>query len=123
MSFLKIRAIVNGKEIYPLLNSKPVLIPIQQNNPRLVITDGYHITKSMKINYQEVDTCCFFEIKCAISDRQLILGFIVLAAFYLSGYLTGILILKILSFLPMIYLLAFYYMSRKDFIRMVPVSK
>ncbi|MBP8115564.1 MAG: hypothetical protein KAY50_09420 [Chitinophagaceae bacterium] len=123
MSFLKIRAIVNGKEIYPLLNTKPVLIPIQQNNPRLVITDGYHITKSMKISYQEVDTCCFFEIKCAISDGQLILGFIVLAAFYLSGYLTGILILKILSFLPMIYLLAFYYLSRKDFIRMVPVSK
>jgi len=77
----------------------------------------------MKISYQEVDTCCFFEIKCAISDGQLILGFIVLAAFYLSGYLTGILILKILSFLPMIYLLAFYYLSRKDFIRMVPVSK
>jgi len=88
-----------------------------------VITDGYHITKPLNINYKEAGTYCSFEVKCAIDDWQMLWGFIVLSAFYLSGYLTGILILKILSFLPMIYLLAFYYMSRKDFIRMVPVSK
>ncbi|MEO5946064.1 MAG: hypothetical protein ABIP79_04560 [Chitinophagaceae bacterium] len=121
MSFLKIKAIVNGKEIYPLLNTKPVLIPVQQNNPRLVITDGYHITKPLKINFKEVGTYCSFEVKCAIGDWQLFWGFITLSSFYLSGYLTGILMLKIFSFLPMIYLLAFYYLNRKEFIRMVPV--
>lgn len=123
MSFLKIRAIVNGKEIYPLLNTKPILIPVQQNSPRLVITDGYHITKPLKINYKEADTYCSFEVKCAIGDWQLFWGFVTLSAFYLSGYLTDILMLKIFSFLPMIYLLAFYYLNRKEFIRLIPVVK
>lgn len=120
LSFLKIRAIINGKEIYPLLTTKPVVIPVMENNPRVVITDGYHITKPLKLVYKDLHIYCF-KVSCAISDRQLLAGFIVLAGLYLSGLYTGILVLKIFSFLPLIYLLVFYYLSRKEFIRLVPV--
>jgi len=120
LSFLKIRAIVNGREIYPLLNTKPVVIPVMENNPRIVITDGYHITAPLKLVYKDLHTYCF-KVACAISDRQLLLGSIVLAALYLSGLYTGLLILKVSSFLPLIYLLFFYYLNRKEFIKLVPV--
>lgn len=120
LSFLKIKAIVNGKEIYPLLNTKPIVIPVMENNPRIVITDGYHITKPLKLVYKDLPTYCF-KVACAISDRQLLAGFIVLAVLYLSGLQTGLLILKVFSFIPVIYLLFFYYLNRKEFIRLVPV--
>ena len=120
LSFLNIRAIVNGNEIYPLLNTKPVVIPVMENNPRIVITDGYHITRPLKLVYKDIPAYCF-NVVCVVSDKQLLLGSIVLAGLYLSGLYTGILILKIFSFLPLVYLLLFYYLNREEFIRLVPV--
>ena len=120
LSFLKIRAVVNGKQIYPLLNTKPVVIPVPENNPKIVVTDGYHITKPLKLVYKDLPVYCF-KVTCAISDLQLYIGFGVLAALYLAGMLTGLPPLKVFSFLPLIYLLAFYYLNRKDFLKLVPV--
>ncbi len=120
LSFLKIRAIVNGKEIYPLVNTKPVVITVQQNNPKVVVTDGYHFTKPLKLVYKELPVYCF-KVVCSISDKQLLGGFIVWSGLYLSGYLTGMLVIKVFSFLPIIYLLLFYYLNRDEFIRLVPV--
>lgn len=120
LSFLKIRAIVNGKQIYPLLNTKPVVIPVDENNPKVVVTDGYHFTKPLKLVYKDMDIYCF-KVSCAISDRQLLIGFIVLSIFYLSGLYTGMLVLKVFSFIPLIYLLFFYYLNREAFIQLVPV--
>lgn len=120
LSFLKIRAVVNGKEIYPLLNTKPIVIPVYENNPRIVVTDGFHITKPLKLVYKDIHTYCF-KVTCAISDVQLYIGFGVLAVLYLSGMFTGLTVLKAFSFLPLIYLLAFYYLNRKEFIRLTPV--
>lgn len=112
---------VNGKEIYPLLNTKPVLIPVPENNPKIVVTDGYHITKPLKLIYKDLPVCCF-NIVCAISDLQLLIGFLVLVILYLTGMLTGIGPIKVFSFLPLVYLVLFYYLNRREFIRLVPVS-
>ena len=111
---------VNGRQIFPLDTTEPILISVDQNNPRIVITDGYHITTPLKLVYKDLHTYCF-KVACAISDRQLLIGSIVLAALYLSGLYTGLLILKVSSFLPLIYLLFFYYLNRKEFIKLVPV--
>lgn len=120
LSFLKVRAIVNGKEIYPLPDSKPVIIPVQANNPRLVITDGYHISRPLKLVYKDLHTYCF-KVACAVSDGQLLGGFIGLAGMYLAGFFTGLFLLKLLSFMPLVYLLLFYYLNRKDFFKLLPV--
>ncbi|MGQ0737774.1 MAG: hypothetical protein ACT4OJ_01825 [Bacteroidota bacterium] len=120
LSFLKIRAVVNGRDIYPLPNTRPVIIPVSENNPRIVITDGYHITRPLKLVYQDLHTYCF-RVVCAISDVQLAVGFILLAALYLGGLYSGMLVLKVFSFFPLVYLLLFYYMNRKDFIKLIPV--
>ena len=111
---------MNGKDIYPLLNTKPVVIPVDENNPRIVVTDGYHITKPLKLVYNDLHIYCF-KVTCAISDLQLYIGLGVLAALYLAGMLTNLAPLKVFSFFPLIYLLAFYYLNRKDFIKLIPV--
>ncbi|OSZ77673.1 hypothetical protein CAP36_15010 [Chitinophagaceae bacterium IBVUCB2] len=120
LSFLNIRAIVNGRQIYPLVNTKPVVIPVRENNPKVVITDGYHFTRPMKLLYNELPVYCF-NVVCSISDKQLLGVFGLLAGFYLSGFFTGLLVLKVLSFFPIIYLVLFYYLNRKEFIKLVPV--
>jgi hypothetical protein len=120
LSFLKLRAVVNGTAIYPLNNSKPVVIAVDENNPRVVITDGYHFTKPLKLVYQDMPIYCF-KVVCAINDVQVLAGSIVLCVSYLLGIYSGFLLFKIASFLPIIYLLMFYYMNRKDFLKLVPV--
>jgi hypothetical protein len=122
LSFLKIRAVVNGREIYPLQDSQPIIIPVQENNPRIVITDGYHITRPLKLVYKDLHTYGF-KVVCAISDRQLYTVIGLLAVLYLSGFYTDLLVLKVFSFLPVIYLLMFYYLNRREFIRLIPVVK
>ncbi|MBL7730310.1 MAG: hypothetical protein JNM88_03965 [Chitinophagaceae bacterium] len=101
-------------------DSKPVVIPVAENNPRIVITDGYHITRPLKLVYKDIHLYCF-KVSCAMSDRQLYISMASLALLYLTGFFTGWLVLKVISFLPIVYLLFFYYLNRKDFFRLVPV--
>lgn len=120
LSFLKIRAVVNGLQIIPLNDTKPVVINVEQNNPRLVITDGYHISKPLKLVFKEMNTYCF-KVECAVNDKQLYISLGLLAVLYFSGFFTNRLPLKVFSFFPLLYLLLFYYMNRKDFFKLVPV--
>lgn len=120
LSFLKIRAVVNGLQIYPLSDGKPVVITVGENNPKLVITDGYHISKPLKLVYKEMNTYCF-KVECAVNDRQLYISLGLLAILYLGGFFTNLLPLKVFSFFPILYLLLFYYLNRKDFFKLVPV--
>jgi len=108
--------IVNNKEIYPLTNEDPVVIEVYDKHPRIVVTDGFHFTKPIDLNYKQ-PSYYHFKVVCSIDDMQLLGSIIVLIVFYLLGFFTGNLILKLLSFLPIFYLLFAYYIDRKSFIQ------
>ena len=120
LSFLKIRAVINGTEIYPLTSDRPVTITVDENNPKVVVTDGYHFTKPMELVYHHLDTY-YFKVICVIDDVQLIAGFTLLAVLYLLGFYTGVFVIKLFSFAPVVYFLFYYYINRKDFIQITPV--
>jgi hypothetical protein len=120
LSFLKIRVVVNGKEIYPLLNSRPVIITVEENHPKIVVTDGFHHTKPLELVYHHLHTY-YFKVICAIGDIQLLAGFFMMALFYLLGFYSGLFILKLISFFPIVYFLILYYINRKEFIQITPV--
>lgn len=67
---------------------RPIVIPVQENNPRIVITDGYHYTVPLKLIFDDLNTYCF-KVCCAINDWQLSGGFIFLAITYMAGLLPG----------------------------------
>jgi hypothetical protein len=113
---LNVRVIVNNKEIYPLNNTEPVVIEVQENHPKVVVTDGYHFTKPVDLTYKQ-PSYYHFKVVCAIDDMQLLGNFFVLILFYLLGFFTGVFILKLLSFLPILYLLFAYYIDRNSFIQ------
>ena len=108
--------IVNNKEIYPLTNEDPVVIEVYDKHPRIVVTDGFHFTKPIDLNYTQ-PSYYHFKVVCSIDDMQLLGNVFVLIVFYLLGFFTGSFVLKLLSFLPIFYLLFAYYIDRKSFIQ------
>lgn len=117
LRFLKLRAIIDNKDIYPLPNRKRIIIPVEKSNFSIVITDGFHITRPLLLSYDQPGYFNF-EVTCIVDDLALLGGAFILIVFYLLGLLTGFLILKLLSFLPVICFLFFYYIKRKDFLRL-----
>jgi hypothetical protein len=115
LSILNVRVIVNNKEIYPLTSDTPVIIEVQDKHTRIVVTDGFHFTRPIDLVYKQ-PSYYHFKVVCAINDMQLLGNFFALVVFYLLGFFSGIFILKLLSFLPVLYLLFAYYIDRKSFI-------
>jgi len=113
---LNIRVIVNNREIYPLLTDEPVIIEVYDNHPKVVVTDGFHFTKPINLDYKE-PSYYHFKVVCSIDDLQLLGNVFVLIVFYLLGFYTGSFALKALSFLPIFYLLFAYYIDKKSFIQ------
>jgi hypothetical protein len=120
LSFLNIRIIVNGSQIYPVRHGQRVVISVDRNNPKIVVTDGYHFTKPLELVYHHLHTY-YFKIVCAIDDTQLVAGFSILVVFYLLGFFTGFFALKLLSLFPILYFLFLYYINRKEFIQIQAV--
>jgi hypothetical protein len=111
--------VVNGNSIFPLLNYEPVVIALNDDHPAIVVTDGFHITRPLELNFKE-PSYYEFKLVCAISDLQLAGGFFILAFFYLMGFITGWLLLKLISFLPILIFIFWYYFNRRRFLRLVP---
>jgi hypothetical protein len=111
---------VNGNEIYPLPDSKPVVLTVMKNNPKVVVTDGYHFTEPVELVYHHLNAY-YFKVVCVIGDLQLLSGSLLLIVLYLLGFYTDNFALKLISFLPIVYFLFFYYINRKEFIQITPV--
>jgi hypothetical protein len=114
---LNVRVIVNNKEIYPLPNEDPVIIEVFDKHSKIVVTDGFHFTKPIDLTYKQ-PSYYHFKVVCSIDDLQLLGNVFVLIVFYLLGFFTGSFVLKLLSFLPIFYLLFAYYIDRKSFIQL-----
>ena len=94
-----------------------IIIDFEENNPKVVVTDGYHFTKPLEIIFTQIHTYQF-HITCAIENMQLLAGCFLFIFLYLAGFGSGIFILKLLSFSPIAYILFLYYINRKDFIQL-----
>jgi hypothetical protein len=117
LSFLNMRVIINGKDIYPVTHGERIIINSDSEKLKLVVTDGFHFTAPLELIHRHPHVY-YCKIGCIISDGQLIAGSCLLAALYLTGFATGITALKILSFVPIVYFLFWYYVNRKDFIQL-----
>lgn len=118
LGFMQIRVVVNNRDIYLLTNTEPVVIPVEKDYPQLVITDGFHFTKPVELEFKK-PAYFNFNVVCAIDDMQLLGGSLLLVILYLLGFVTGIFMIKLVSFAPVLWFLFYYYINRRDFIRLV----
>ena len=117
LSFLKVQVIVDNKDIYPLLNDQPIVIEVHDNRTKIVVSDGFHFTKAIELNYSQPGFY-HFKITSPVNDLQLLGGAFVMIFFYLMGFITGLLLIKLISFIPILLLLCIYYLNRKSFIQL-----
>lgn len=103
--------------IYALVKNKPVTVNIPDNHSRIVVTDGFHITKPMKITFLK-NRIFYFSVTCAIRDDQLIVAMVITAVLYAMGATSGMVFLQLISLAPVFYILFLYYINRKDFIQL-----
>ena len=111
------QAIVDNKQIYPLYNDQPVIIEVQDNHTKIVVSDGFHFTKPIELNYSQ-PSFYYFKVVSPVNDLQLLGGAFVMIFFYLLGFVTDLLLIKLISFIPIFLLLAIYYLNRKSFIQL-----
>jgi hypothetical protein len=112
-----VQIVVDNKDIYPLLNDQPVIIEVHDNKTKIVISDGFHFTKSIELNYSQPGFY-HFRIVSPVNDLQLLGGAFVMIFFYLMGFLTGLLFIKLISFIPILLLICIYYLNRRSFIQL-----
>jgi hypothetical protein len=121
LNLLSVRVIVNGTHIYALSREQPAVIMLPKNHSRIVVSDGYHFTKPVEVGFHHMHTH-HFKVACAIDDNILAAGALLLVLFYMVGLVSDIFILKVLSFLPILYFLYLYYINRKEFIKIKAVE-
>ena len=110
---------VNGHTIYSLVKNRPIVIEIPTNPSRVVVTDGFHITRPLVLNNNSNNTH-FFKIACVIQDDQLFVGLIIIALLYAMGSTSGMVLLQLVSMIPIFYFLFLYYVKRREFIQVHP---
>ena len=97
-----------------------MVIEVEENHPKVVITDGFHITPPIELVYHHLNTY-YFKVICVIGDVQLLAGAMLMAVLYLIGFYTGFFIIKLFSVAPILYFLFYYYINRRDFLQITPV--
>ena len=121
LRFLRVRIVVNGTVIYSLVNNKPIEVSIPTNPSKIVVTDGFHITKPIEISCTHRKTN-FFQIVCGIDNDQLIIGAIICLLVYTMGATSGMWLLQLIAFSPIFYFLFLYYIKKKEFIQIKPAQ-
>lgn len=115
MSFLNVKVIVNNKQIYPLLNDKPVLIEVEDNRTKIVVSDGFHFTRPIELSFSQ-PSFYYFKVESPVNDLQLLGGIFLTVFLFWLGLRTNFLIIQLMSFIPVSILLVLYYLKRKSFI-------
>jgi len=113
---LKLRVILDDKEIYELQSKETLVIEVKNKVALLQVTDGYHSSRQVRLTF---DKPSYYRLKvdCALEDAEIYFSVIFLVFFYLMAFLTGNMVLKLVSFSPLVYLLFRYYINRKEFLK------
>jgi hypothetical protein len=122
LNLFKVRVVVDGSKIYQLEKDSSIVIGCSNNRPRIVVTNGFHHSPCFEVMYNQMHVY-YLNVVCALDDNLLAAGGLLIILLYLAGLTSGILLLKVISFLPILYFLYVYYINRKEFIQLKISSK
>lgn len=116
LNLFNVRVVVDGSKIYQLDKDRSVVIGCSNSRPRIVVTNGFHHSPCFEVMYNQIQVH-YFNVVCALDDNLLAAGSLLLILLYIAGLTSGIILLKVISFLPILYFLYVYYINRKEFIQ------
>jgi hypothetical protein len=114
LRLLKVRIILNGKDIYELQKNRPSVIEIFEPSCILTLTDGFHHSKRFQVNFK---TKYVYRLKVSsiLDNGRLIFLLLLTLFFFAMAILNELFWLKLVSFIPLILILYFYYIKRDSF--------
>ena len=102
LNLFNVRVVVDGNKIYQLEKESSVIIGCPHNRPRIVVTNGFHHSPCFEVMYNQMQIY-YLNVACALDDNLLAAGSLLLILLYLAGLTSGIILLKVLSFLPIFF--------------------
>lgn len=117
LKWLPVRVVVNNKRIYPLVYDEPIVVPLEEDHPDVVLTDGFHYSKSQQLHFNGPGYFNF-EVGTSLSDWRLFKAGILMLWLFVSALITGFLFYKIASILPVVVALIWYYFKRRSFLKL-----
>lgn len=105
---------INDKEVYYLEKGKPTLVSMEAGST-IVASDGFHLSTPLRLG-QPKKEIFHVRIQCIMDDDQFIASAILVSITYVLGLTLDILLMKLLSFTPIIVFLYLYYGNRQKFL-------
>lgn len=112
---LSVRVVVNNKDIYLLPKGESILIPLHDSQPTVVLSDGFHHSKAQQLKFDGPGYFSF-EVVTPLSDFRLFKGAVILLWLIVCAFLTHFLFFQIVSFLPIVLVLIYFYLKRRSFL-------
>lgn len=117
---LKLRVVVNESDIYELKEKQPLVITGKPPFTRMVVTNGFHSSRPVKINYREGYR--LYEVESAVDNVQLLTGLFMSMLFFFIYIFSGLRFFMLFANIPILIMLYLIYMKRHDFIRIYPIN-
>jgi hypothetical protein len=121
LKWLPVRVVVNNQLILALPKDEPVILPLTEEHPALVLTDGFHVSSTQQLHFNGPGYFSF-EVVTPLTDWRLFKGGVVMCWLFVSALLTGYLFFQIASVVPIVVALLLYYFNRKNFLRLRQIN-
>ncbi len=118
------RIVVDDHDIYEFREKRPVIIPCTGQVMKLVITNGFHYSRVVKVKCSP--GFHFYEVESFIDNIQLLTGLVMTLLFFGIYIFSGAILFMIFANVPLLMMLFIFYFRRKDFIQvhvLVPEKK
>lgn len=110
----KVRIVVNGTDIYELERNKPSVIDIQGPLCSITITDGFHHSKIFPLSFEKT-SLHKLKVSTILDNGRLVFILLLTFILFILAFLNEIWFVKLVSFVPVILFLFFYYIKRRSF--------
>jgi hypothetical protein len=115
LRILKLRIVVDGHDIYECREKEPAIIPCNRNVTRIVVTNGFHISRVVSVKAKP--GIHFYEVESYIDNIQLLSGLFLTLFFFNIYIFTGIRFFMLAANLPILIVLFIFYIKRKTLIQ------
>ncbi len=105
---------MNGKDIYELQKNTPSVIEVFESSCMLTLTDGFHHSKLFQVNFK-AQNVYRLKVSSILDNGRMIFLLLLTLFFFAMAILNELFWLKLVSFIPLVLILYFYYIKRDSF--------
>ena len=115
MRFLTLWIVVDDKNMYDLVEEKPLLIEADYSLTKIVAQNGYHSSKPLYIKKDSDKPVCI-EVGCKADNTKLWVSLILSFLLFVTFVITHFAIFLVLANVPFLFLMYRFFFKHEEFI-------